>query len=640
VEFPLLPLPIPEYPGTPERLLEFSSVQLFVSRAQATRADFQLTSRNAAAVSFLCAQLEGIPLAIELAAAWMSVLSPSQMLARMEKRLDLLVSRRRDVSPRHRTLRAAIESSVALLSDEARRFFTSLSVFRGGWTLPAAESVCAEPSALEYLTELADHSLILRVSGGEEEQNDEAPLRFRMLETLREFSAESLREQGEASVAEVEDRHIAFFTALVEEASPQLTGPDQGEWFRRLQADHDNIRKAMDTLDRRGEAIEALRLGGLLTGFWQIRGFITEGRQLLDRLLERAEGTAPPPLRAQALSGAGKLAYIQGDYTVARQTQDTCLAIYRAEGDAAGIARTLCELGNCEMLKSNYADAATFFEESLTAYRALGDKKGIALLLNNLGAISLAKGLPAVALPYLEESLPLSREIGHHRIVSLVLLNLATIWQGEGDFERAKLYYGQSLVVRRELGDEVGIGRVLEGMARVAMEEGDADTALHRFEESLVVRRKHEDRDGLASTLLYRGLTRIRLRHDFPGGADSLRECLDVCGQTGNRHFASYALDGFATIAAAQHQPALAARLWAAAKALRDVLGVTAKPKDARALSEEINTVRAGMGDFAFDSAWHEGLALSLDEAVTLATRDLPTAPTPLFSKPPLAVPV
>jgi tetratricopeptide (TPR) repeat protein len=278
------------------------------------------------------------------------------------------------------------------------------------------------------------------------------------------------------------------------------------------------------------------------------------------------------------------------------------------------------------MLKSNYSEAGARFEESLTRYRELGDKRGIALLLNNLGAISLAKGHPAAALPYLEESLPLSREIGHHRIVALALLNLATIWQGEGDFARAKSYYEESLSVRRELGDEVGIGRVLEGLACVAMEEGDADTALHRFEESIAVRRKHEDRDGLASSLLYKGMTLIKLRQDIVGGGSSLQESLDVCRRTGNRHFASYALDGLAAIAAACGRHAQAARLWAAAAAVREVLGVAAKPKDARELADAIDRVRTELGSAAFDTAWQEGFALTLDEAIMLGTEGLPLA--------------
>jgi predicted ATPase/DNA-binding SARP family transcriptional activator len=359
-EFALVPLPTPEYPGTPERLVEFASVALFVSRAQGARADFQLTGRNAAAVAGLCSRLEGMPLAIELAAAWMSVLSPSQMLERLARRLGLLdvqvlVSRRRDVSPRHRTLRAAIESSVSLLSEPVRGFFASLSVFRGGWTLAAAEQVCGEPGepmALEYLTELADHSLIVRV--GEEVNaaadrhgsgySDEVTLRFRMLETLREYAEELFQEMGYAVVSEAEDRYITFFTRLAEEGTAHLTGPSQGEWMRRLHTDEANMRTMLDLLDRKGKTVEALRIGGLLTGFWQIRGYLSEGRQLLSHLLERAGETAPPLLRAQALSGIGKFAYTQGDYDVARPSHETCLEIYRAEGDASGVARPYASL--------------------------------------------------------------------------------------------------------------------------------------------------------------------------------------------------------------------------------------------------------------------------------------------------------
>lgn len=620
-EFPLLPLPVPGYPGTPERLLEFSSVQLFVSRAQEIRSDFQMNARNASSVAALCAKLEGIPLAIELAAALSGVLTAAQILQRMEKRLDLLVSRRRDIAPRHRTLRAAMESSVTLLPPPIRSFFAALSVFRGSWSLEAAEAIFGESCVLDYMMVLRDHSLVVDLSNEETEA-----VRFRMLETLREFAAEMwVEEATDSPWRDVEERHAAFFSRLIEEGVSQLSGPGQTEWLRRLEVDHDNIRAVLDRRSQTGDIEEALRLAGMLTGFWSSRGHLSEGRQRLVALLDQP-GEVSPLVRARALSGLGKLAYLQSDYAAARRSQDACLEIYRAANHAEGIARTLCELGNCEMLHSNYAAATTFCEESLAGYRALNDTRGIALLLNNLGAISLAKGLPQVARPYLEESLPLSRAIGHHRNVAITLFNLATIWQAQGNFAQARSYYEQSLTVRQEQKDLGGMGHVLEGLARLAMEQGDTDEALRRFEESLLVRRQIQDRDGMASVLVYRGLTLLNQAQDQEGAFASLRESLEISQATGNKHFFASALDGFAALAAATNHPERAIRLRSAAATQRAAIGVTLKPEDAVAIEAELATLRTTVGTGTFNILWESGQRLTRDQAATLALEYLPTS--------------
>lgn len=620
-EFPLMPLPTPEHPGTPERLLEFPSVQLFVSRAQEVRADFQIDARNATAVAHLCAKLEGIPLAIEIAAALAGILTPAQILDRMDRRLDLLVSRRRDIAQRHRTLRAAMESSVGLLEKAAREFFAALSVFRGSWTLEEAEAILEEPKAPEYLLTLRDHSLIVSIPG-EAGGAD----RFRMLETLREFAAELWKsEQAPERCQALEERHARFFTWFVEEGVPQLVGPNQVEWLRRLEADHDNIRATLDYRVTSGDPAEALRIAGMLSGFWSSRGHLSEGRQRFATLLEKSGDTVDALIRARAMSGAGKLAYLQTDYTAARQYHDACLEIYRTEGHGEGVARTLCELGNTEMLRANYMTAAAFCEESLRGYRALGDKRGMALLLNNLGAISLARGLPEVAKPYLEESLPLSREVGHVRNIALALFNLGTIWQAEGDFVRARAYLEENLAVRRELGELGGMGYGLEGLARLAMDEGRADEALGYFEESLSVRRKIQDRDGIASVQLYRGMTLIQMKEDRVGGYECLRESLEISQATGNRHFFANTLEGLAFLISSLGDMERAVRLWAFVTEERTRLGITVKPSIEAALQEQYVAARSTLGDTIFETAWESGRTLSQAEVADLALSHMPT---------------
>ena len=625
-EFPLLPLPTPSHPGTPARLLEFDSVQLFVSRAQTARADFQLTARNANHVAALCEKLEGIPLAIELAAAWAELLTPAQMLQKMEQRLSLLVSRRRDVPLRHRTLRAAMESSLVLLEPAIQSFFTRLSVFRGGWSVEAAEMVCEEPFAVEYLAALRDHSLIV---AEREDANEDNPLRFRMLETIREFARDVLAEEQAdgAAVTQAQARHAVFFTAFVEEAVPNLTGASQAYWLRRLQTEHENLRAVIDFYERSHQINKALHLGGLLSGFWATRGYFSEGRQRLTSLLENPDIDVRPLVRARALSGLGKMAYLQSDYDTARVAQNAALDLYRAENDAEGIAKTLNELGNCEMLHSDYRSAVAFFEQSLAGYRALKDNRGTALLLNNFGAVYLAQGLPEVAKPYLEESLPLSREAGHLRNMAITLLNLGVILQNEGNVAQAKAYFEESLAIRHDLGDETGGGRVLEGLARLAMDQGDTDTALLRFEESLSLLRKAGGREQIASLCLYRGLTLLKQKRDLPGGANSLAESLTISRQIGNKHFTAFAVDGLAVVAAAQKEPERAVRLWAFAQAQREVLGVSLKPSDAEELEAHLQAARSVMGGAAFEAAQAAGRVLTPEVAAELALQNIPVLP-------------
>ncbi|MES2459107.1 MAG: AAA family ATPase, partial [Armatimonadota bacterium] len=316
-EQPVRPLPTPLHPGTPQVLLEFPSVQLFVNRAQAARSDFQLTARNADAITALCTRLEGIPLAIELSAAWSQTLTPAQMLERLNRRFDLLVSKRRDVSPRHSTLRATIEWSFRLLSLDLQSFFAQLSVFRGGWTLEAAETVSQDPFAMGFLAELCERSLIIA------EETPNGTMRYRMLESMREFVAERLADSG---ASDIRRRYIGYFLDFSEAGAAQLTGPLQSEWLNRIEDDHGNLRAILAYFaasDAPDDKETHLRLAGTLWRFWMMRGYLTEGRQHLATALDRAEST-PRPSRVLALAAAGNLAGAQGDRVAALRYLETC----------------------------------------------------------------------------------------------------------------------------------------------------------------------------------------------------------------------------------------------------------------------------------------------------------------------------
>ena len=316
-EFPVGTLPLPtlteaaEGANDLEILAQNASVALFVDRAQAKRADFQVTVGNAPAITALCSRLEGIPLALELAAARAKALTPGQMLTQLEHRFDFLVSHQRDAEPRHHTLRAALDWSCDHLPTDVRRHYAAFSVFRGGWTIEAAEAVAETMSALHPLEQLRDLSLV---------EADEGPdgMRFRTLETVREHAAGILEE---AELHALRRRHAAHFATFAERAEPGLIGPEQAAWLNRLEADHDNLRAAIDWCVSDSEHCDAetgLRLAAAAWRFWHIRGHLTEGRERLAAVLQRSESGGRTTHHAKALNASGVLAWNQGDYSAAR----------------------------------------------------------------------------------------------------------------------------------------------------------------------------------------------------------------------------------------------------------------------------------------------------------------------------------
>ncbi len=491
-EFPVEPLPVPGVQGREEdpepltTLVANPSVRLFVDRAQAARADFQVTPGNAAVIAAVCARLEGIPLALELAAARARVLTPAQMLTRLEQRLELLVSRGRVAEPRHRSLRAALDGSFHLLTPDLQRFFAMLSVFRGGWTLEAAEAMAeSREGILDGLEELRDVSLVAAAESGNRE------MRYRMLETVREYAAEQVDPEQRAALAR---RHAAYYRAMVEGAEMELLGPGQASWLATLDLENENFRAALDWSAESGEVEEGLLLAGGLWGFWWVRGHLEEGRQRLARLLARGPAeTTPGPARARALACAGVLAHFQSDYAAARAA----------------------------------------YEESLTLQRRLGDRWGMAFALTGLAFIALRHGDPNAARALQAEGLPLWRELDNRAGIAWSLNSLADVAHQQGDLERAWALFEESLAIRRELGDDWGAGFALNGMGLVAGERGDWTTARALLEESLTIRRRLGDRPDIVLSLQNLGDLAHR-QGDYPAAVALYEEGLALQRQMGH----------------------------------------------------------------------------------------------------------
>ncbi len=469
---PSLSLPERERALSLEHLVQYEAVRLFADRAGLARPGFAIAQRNASPVVQLCRRLDGIPLAIELAAARMKVLSVEQIAARLDDRFHLLTGGARTALPHHQTLRTAMDWSYDLLEEGERALLRRLSVFAGGWTLEAAEVVCAgdgvqRPEVLDLLARIADKSLIIV-----EEREDGT--RYRQLETVRQYFRERLLASGEAPV--VRGRHRDWFLDLAERAQPEFRGAEQAAWFNRLEAEHDNLRTALEYSMERGEVEAALRLASAVARFWFVRGYSAEGRGWLEAALNRSSG-APAAVRASALNAAGNLAVLgQSDYTAGRSFFEKSLAMWRALGDRQGIARALTNLGLVASDQGEQAAARSLYEESLAILRELGDKWGIALSLNNLGLAAQRQGDPG-AQPLLEQSLAMMQELGDRQHMAVALDNLGLVASGGGNYASAGTHFKESLSIRRDLGDKRGIAYSLEGIGGLALAQGLAQRA-------------------------------------------------------------------------------------------------------------------------------------------------------------------
>jgi predicted ATPase len=578
-EFPVLPLALPNLRNLPplKELAQSPAVALFVERTRAIKPDFELTEAHARPVAEICARLDGLPLAIELAVARSKVLTPAALLARLTNRLDLLTGGSRDLATRQQTLRGTIAWSYDLLDPSERTLFARLGVFIGGCSLEAAEAIATgsaggakqramgnghsaaahphQPSLtrleldlLDGLTSLVDKSLLRQT-----EASDGEP-RFSMLETIRDYATERLIESDEYELLRYE--HAQHFLALAEHAEAGLTGPNQVTWLERLEAEHDNLRAALGWAREQNAAETALRMSGALWRFWYTRGYLSEGRRWLDQALAMVESglpvmhaeaagqaspedlTASAALRAKVLNGAGGLAWAQGDY----------------------------------------APAQTFYENSLALRRELGDKRGIATALNNLGIVAQRQGDYERTQALYEEALALFRNLGDRTNVARLLDNLGVMAHDKGDDTQARAFYEESLTLRRALDDKSGLANVFMNLGEVAQSQGQSTQAISHYVESLALRSELGDKEGIA-----------------------------------------YCLEGLAEVAGARGQPKRAARLWGAAAALREAIGAPIPPTERPRYDQAIAAAYAQFDAAAFDAAFAAGRSMSLDQVAAEA---------------------
>jgi predicted ATPase len=474
-EYAVPPLELPDHKRLPpvERLTQYEAVRLFIERAKAARAEFSVTDHNAPAVAEICARLDGLPLAIELAAARIKVLTPSAMLERLGSRMKLLRGGSRDLPERQRTLRGTIEWSHALLEEGEQVLFARLAVFSGGRTLEAIEAICDAQGdlpvdALDGVSSLLDKSLL------RQEEGPEGELRFVMLETIHEYAREKLEERGEAE--EVRSVHAAYFLALAQEAEPELSGAEQLAYLERLESEHDNMRAAL-SWSLESEPESALRLAGALARFWEKRSYFSEGSSWLEAALSQNDHAAGG-VRAKALSEAGTFAWHRGDYEQATVFHREALELYRELGEEDNAAFALLCLGVQDLEQGEHDRARPFFEEALSLSRERGDKRTIVYALHNLAEVARHTGQYEQARTLGMEAVFVSQEMDDKWTVArnFVWLGIVTAYKGD-DYEEAAGFLEQGLGLIREVGDWEWVAYSLDSFAVIAGAKAQGERA-------------------------------------------------------------------------------------------------------------------------------------------------------------------
>ncbi len=624
-ELSVAPLALPDLTHLPEgeALVQYASAALFLERARAARPDFQLTHANTRAIAEICVRLDGLPLAIELAAARVKLLLPQALLTRLASRLQLLTSGARNAPVRQQTLRNTLAWSYDLLDASEQRLFRRLSVFVGGCTLEAVEGISMAlgempASVLDGVASLIDKSLLRLV-----EQEGEEP-RLLMLATIREYGLEALDVSGE--MESTRWAHAAYYLQRAERAELELGGPQQAAWLEQLEREHDNLRAALSWSleqardegaredDRGGEI--ALRLGGALRGFWRVHGQISEGRNFLERALAVREGSEAV-VQAKALIAAATLAYVQGDYERAETLCKESLALYRELEDLPGIAHSLHELGLVFSTRGDIATARSLLAESLAVARAVDDEQLVAWALLHAGQVESSQGEYARARTLFEESLVIHRRLQNKRLIAQTLSQLAQVlYVSQSDQAKVPSLLEECLAISLEIGFKQGMAASFWLAGQVALGQGDLVTARSLAEKSVMLYKEMGHQHGTAESLSALGKV-CAAEGEYAAAQALYEESLALSRGLGEQWMIAAGLLGVGEVVAAQHKPAWAVQLWGAADASRDALGgVPIPPIEMADYERSLSAARVHLGERAFAAAWSQGRAMTPQQAL------------------------
>jgi predicted ATPase len=575
-ELPIPPLSVPPLTKWPELepLSQYSAVQLFIQRCQAVKSDFQVTNENAPAVAEICQRLDGLPLAIELAAARIKLLTPQALLGRLERRFDVLRGGTKDLPERQQTMYSAIDWSYSLLNEPEKQFFRRLSVFSGGWIVEAAVAVCGadgqnDVEILDLLEMLVDNNLIRPP----EEALGEP--RLRMLESIREFASDRLNESGECEV--IHQRHAQYFASLAEQAEREKYGLEQQlAWRMRLEAELANMRAAMSWALKKTQYACELRIATGLWRFWWTHGYLREGIQWLQQGLARLEPN-PSDVRARALTRLGWMLNKVGDAPNGLANLQEAVNLWRQNGNQSGLAQALSNLGGI-MLPHDVAQASALLEEALAIRQELSDKHGVHATLMNLGLAMYWQGNTERMIELFSESLRMAQDLKDNYSKAITLLNLGDAYIYRGEYQRAEDCFAEAEEVYKNLGDRAGLAEISRSRGSIALRMGDNILALNLFTEAL---RVASDTDIMSLTLV--------------------------------------SLEGIAFVAQKTNDPIKALHLLSACETLRQKLKLVRIASHQAEYETYLFNLRRSLKNGAYEEAWDDGSKFTLDQAVDYA---------------------
>ena len=627
-EFPVSPLALPQRTqlSANENLSQYAAVALFLERALAVKPDLAVTQANIQAIASVCVHLDGLPLAIELAAARIKLFPPRALLQRMTHRLDVLTGGVRDAPARQQTLRNTIEWSYNLLHAAEQRLFRRLSVFTGSFTLEAVESLsstCADEAGLmlDEVTSLIDKSLLLQI-----EREGEEP-RLLMLETIREYGLEVLAASGEEEITR--QAYIAYYLELAEKAGPELVGRQQAAWLDRLEREHTNLLAALHWSVAQGRARHdmtvALRLGVALRNFWLVHGPYSEGRNFLEQALAASEGVAAP-LQAKALFTAANLAFILSDHDRAEALCQESLKLFRELEDRPGMAYALYLLA--WISRDNIKVDIAMVEEALELFKEIGNREYVAWSFYTLGYLNGLRGEYTRACTWIEESLLLHKEIGNKRGVAFSLIAWAQIYYySQSNQATMNALLDESLALFKELNDKTGIAYSRSLQGQISFVQGDDAKAGLLIEESLVIFRELGARQGIAEALCQ--LARVvTARGDDMNAYTLYEESLTIAREMKKKELIAYCLEGIARVSTSQGKFVWATQLWGLAETLRAAVGVPIPPIDRADYERSVANVCAQLGEKVFATAWAQGQSMTPEQALSAQEQAMVLSPT------------
>jgi predicted ATPase/transcriptional regulator with XRE-family HTH domain len=568
-EYPVPPLALPnvaDHAPISELVLS-PAVALFVERSRTSRPDFQVTDQNASAVAEICRRLDGLPLAIELVAAWSKLLAPPEMLSRLDQRALRVTGGLRDLPDRQQTLEHCICWSYDLLDQDSQTLFRRLAVFNGGCTLEAAEAVCDRGLGLiDELLSLVDQSLVHQTRSEADDR------RFGMLETIREFAAERLLADEESK--STRRSHAAYFLGLAEEAESHFTDQDQAVWMDQLEVEHDNLRTALGWCLESDESAQAVRLAGSLWQFWYTRGYFREGRRWLESALSADSGSASAA-HAKALNGVGVLRHFLGDHELARNSHEEARALYERLGDQQNLAFSLVCLGSIEANECKYPIAGGIIGEALAIYRGLGNARGTVLALGWLAEITAYTGDVEEAGRLLDENLAICRTLADPYYLATTLVNRGELHQLAGNVTEASPYFSEALPLFRQIGDKRSTAATLTVLGRNRLHLGSVNDA---------------------RTILIEGAM--------------------IAHEIGDKILVANCIDQLAGVAIELDEAECAVSMFAAADSLRDSIGAPRASAYQELRNQRIETAHARLNISRFDSARAIGAAWSMDQLI------------------------